>query len=190
MTFLTDFADGAVLLPIAFIVAIVLASGGWRRGALAWIAAAFAAFAAIVGLKLLFFTCGPTAALAFGVRSPSGHTAAAAVIYGGLAVLLGLPVGFVLTLSVAAAILVGASRLALGVHTLLEVAIGAGVGCVGAALMVGLAGPRPPGTRTVPVLGAALLVVLVLFHGLHLRAEPLIQDVACRHHPRSAARTP
>ena len=36
MTFLTDFADQAVLLPVAAGVAIMLLLLGWRRGALAW----------------------------------------------------------------------------------------------------------------------------------------------------------
>jgi hypothetical protein len=33
VTFLTDFADQAVILPIAFAVGVALLAQGWRRGA-------------------------------------------------------------------------------------------------------------------------------------------------------------
>ena len=39
MTFLTDFADQAVVLPLVLVLALVLAAQGWRRGAAAWLVA-------------------------------------------------------------------------------------------------------------------------------------------------------
>ncbi len=175
VTFLTDFADQAVLLPVALGLAIVLAVLGWRRGALAWIVGVFGTLTVMLALKLLFAACGPAMPLS-GIRSPSGHTAAAAVVYGGLAALLGLPAAIALLLLAAAAMLFGASRLTLGIHTLPEVAIGAAVGCVGAALIVRLAGPRPPRMRNTALL-AVLLATMVLFHGVHLHAEPAIGQI-------------
>ncbi len=38
MNFLTDFADQAVVLPFALVVAVALGVAGWWRGAFAWIA--------------------------------------------------------------------------------------------------------------------------------------------------------
>ena len=87
MRFLTDFADQAVVLPLIVVVALVLAGLGWRRGAVAWLAAVGVTFGAVLTLKLVLFTCGPALHLAT-LRSPSGHTAAAAIIAGGIAVTL------------------------------------------------------------------------------------------------------
>lgn len=173
MTFLTDFADQGTLLPVALSVAVVLGLFGWRRGALAWAAVVLGTLGAMMALKMLFTACGPLLLPGVGLRTPSGHTAAAAVIYGGLAALLGLPAAAALAISAAAAILVGASRLVLGVHTLPEVVLGAVVGCIGAALLVRLVGPKPPRVRNAALL-ATLLVMLVLFHGAHLHAETAI----------------
>jgi hypothetical protein len=36
MKFVTDFADQAVVLPLALTICLALAVAGWRRGALAW----------------------------------------------------------------------------------------------------------------------------------------------------------
>ena len=43
----TNFADQAVILPLAVGIALVFALSGWRRGALAWTAA--------IGARLLSF---------------------------------------------------------------------------------------------------------------------------------------
>ena len=37
LTFLTDFADQAVVLPVAVAIAFVLAVAGWWRGLIAWL---------------------------------------------------------------------------------------------------------------------------------------------------------
>ena len=89
MRFLTDFADQAVVLPLIAVVALMLASLGWRRGAVASARCAVGAcFGAVLALKLVFFTCGPALRLST-LRGPSGHAAAAAMIAGGIAVALG-----------------------------------------------------------------------------------------------------
>ncbi|MDE2007851.1 MAG: PA-phosphatase, partial [Rhodospirillales bacterium] len=82
MTFLTDFADQAVVLPLWLAIGAVLALSGWRRGAAAWLIAVGATLAAVGIGKLAGISCGPP-----WLRSPSGHTAAAGVVAGGLAVL-------------------------------------------------------------------------------------------------------
>ncbi|MCW3475589.1 hypothetical protein OL599_13475, partial [Rhodovastum sp. RN2-1] len=87
MLFVTDFADQAVVLPLAVAIALSLWLAGWGRGALAWCAAIAATFAAVGALKLAVFAFGAPPVLP-DLRSPSGHTAAAALVYGGLAALL------------------------------------------------------------------------------------------------------
>ena len=177
MNFLTDFADQAVILPMVLAVSGVLAAEGWRRGASAWLAAIAGTSAMMLALKLAFLSCSPV----FGpadMRSPSGHAAVAAVVAGGLAALLlrGRPAS-VLPVAVLAGVVIGISRLALGVHSLPEVVLGALVGVAGAAALARLAGPLP--TR-LPVrrLVAAVVLVAALFHGLHLPAEAAIRHAA------------
>jgi membrane-associated phospholipid phosphatase len=171
MLFLTDFADQAVVLPIVVAVAIVLAALGWRRGALAWLGAIGATFGVILLLKLGFLACAPV----FGpwaLHSPSGHTAAAAVVAGGLVAVLAGPRWAVLFAALLAALTIGLSRLELGEHSLPEVAVGALLGLAGAAGLAHLAG-RPPRARPVPLLAVAVLLAMLL-HGTHLPAEAAI----------------
>lgn len=168
--FLTSFADQAMVLPLILAVGIVLAVLGWRRGALAWIGTIAAAFGLILVLKLLAFACGPPI-----LRSPSGHTAAAAIVMGGLAAALGWASGWRAVLAAAAigGCLIGASRVALGMHTVPEAVAGGVVGIGGALILARLAGDPPPRARLSWLL-AVVLGVAVLFHGWRLNAEPRI----------------
>lgn len=183
MLFLTDFADQAVVLPLAFTMCFALALGGWRRGALAWALVVPATLGAVLLAKLTVVACGQFLPL-HGLKSPSGHTASAAVVYGGLLALLlpepapGARRPFVaLLLAAAFAMLFGASRLALHMHTRSDVLAGACLGIAGALALTRLAGPRPPGLRMAVPFAAACAVVLLL-HGSHLRAEDQIDRVA------------
>ena len=183
MLFLTDFADLAVVLPLAVAVAVALLVAGWPRGAMAWTVAVPATLLAVLAAKLTVAACGSLLPL-HGLRSPSGHTASAAVVYGGLLSLLlpepprGLRRPFAaLLLAGLFAILFGGSRLALHVHTRADVVAGAALGVAGALALARLAGPRPAGLRVAIPLAAALAVVL-LFHGEHLRAEDQIDRVS------------
>ena len=178
MEFLTDFADEAVILPLAGIVAIMLAALGWWRGALAWTAVVGGVLGALGLLKIVFVACaGPLAGL--GIHSPSGHTAASAVTYGGILLLFGrdrLPTPLLLAGPLAIAVLFGVSRLVLQAHVPAEVVLGGIVGVAGAALLLPLAGPQPP-LRRWPVAVVAL-AVMVGFHGIRLQAEQAIHSIA------------
>ena len=178
MTFLTDFADQAVILPIVLAVGVALLAQGWRRGAVAWALVVVVTFAAMLALKVLFIAC--SASLGTGdIRTPSGHVASAAVVAGGLAAVLWRRRSAVLGMAALAAIVIGLSRLALGVHSPAEVMIGAGVGLAGALALPLLAGPTPRGLdgRRIAVIAVA---VVVIFHGMHLPAEAHIRSTAWR----------
>ncbi len=171
MPFLTDFADQAVVLPVVLVVALILAATGWPKGALVWLGVIGATFAVVLSLKLGFLACRPV----FGpwaLRSPSGHTAAAAVVGGGFATILGANGPIALAVSILAAVLIGSSRVELGFHSLPEVLLGGAVGLAGAAVLSRLAG-RPPVIRPIPLLAVAI-VVAVLVHGTRLPAEEAI----------------
>lgn len=174
--FLTNFADEAVILPLVFAIACTLAALGWRRGALAWVVVVGATLALMLVLKLVAFACGPPL-----LRSPSGHTAAAAVVVGGLAVVLGYGrrPRTVLLVAAVAAVLIGISRLVLAVHTAPEVALAGVIGIAGALALSRLAGSPPHGLR-LRWLAAVAIAVVLLFHGWHLNAEPRIHHVALR----------
>src|SRR4051794_12247066 len=176
MTFLTDFADQAVVLPMVAAVAVVLAAQGWWRGALAWLCVVGVTFTVILILKLGFLACAPV----FGpwsLRSPSGHTAAASVVAGGLVALLAGRQRAVLFIALLAAVVIGSSRLELGFYSLPEVTIGALTGVAGAALLSHLAGAPPEKRRPVPLLAVAFVVAMLL-HGMRLPAEAAIWRIS------------
>lgn len=184
MKFLTDFADQAVVLPLAAAISITLLLLGWWRGAIGWVLAVPATLAIILSLKIIFYACHAVLP-DFGVRSPSGHTASATVVYGGLLALFGKRgVGHttrhLLLIALAAvllALLFGFSRVDLGLHTVPDVLVGGVVGIIGAILFVLLAGQPPEGFRRW-TLGAVALTVAVLCHGRELQAEETIQRLA------------
>ena len=175
MTFLTDFADQAVVLPLVLAVAMVLGLQGWWRGALVWFGAIAGTFAVMLALKLFFMGCsgvfGP-----YALRSPSGHVAAASVIAGGLVVILGRERALILPIAALATAVIGLTRIGLHVHSWPEVILGGCVGLVGALVLVGCCGP-PPSLRLSPLILTAA-VVLGLFHGQHLKAEVVIRQAA------------
>ena len=169
--FLTDFADQAVVLPVALAVGVVLATMGWRRGALVWLGVVGATFGVVLVLKLGFMACGPVFS-PWDLHSPSGHTAAASVLAGGFVTLLAGSPPAALAVSVLAAAMFGFSRVELGYHTVPEVFLGAAIGIAGAVVLARLAG-RPPVMRPLRLLAVAVVVAWLL-HGGHLRAEQVI----------------
>lgn len=179
LRYITDFADQAVLLPIAAVIGVAMLAAGWRRGAIAWAVVISGMLGVMLILKLWAGTCGE---ILFGdqLQSPSGHTASAAAIYGGALSLLlrrtlpRVPVAFLCAGVIAA--LVGLTRVLLGAHSVLEVAIGAAVGVSAAMLLARTAGPMPAHLRTLPA-GGAVIAALLVFHGLHLPAEAAIRKV-------------
>jgi membrane-associated phospholipid phosphatase len=175
MRFLTDFADEAVVLPLIATVALMLIVLGWRRGALAWLAAVGICFGAVLALKLVCITCGPALGMT-GLRSPSGHTAAAAVIAGGIAVVLGKGRWQVTAIAGLAALLIGVTRVGLGLHTPIEAVLGSALGVLGVLGFAWLAGKAP--VLQLRYLFAVIFAVALLLHGQHLDAETRIRAVA------------
>lgn len=192
--FITDFGDQAVILPLATAIALIFLLSGWRRGALAWTVAVGATLGLMLLLKLVFLACGHLIPEA-GLVSPSGHTAAAVVVYGGLAG-IGMRsltnnkywlIACTLAVAILCAVVFGASRLRLGLHSMPEVLAGGMIGVGGAVSSTALAGVPSPAVRLTHVLAVGLAIVLLL-HGLHLPAEAAIRSVAFTFWPFSACR--
>jgi membrane-associated phospholipid phosphatase len=188
MTFVTDFADLAVILPLAVLVAGSFAAIGWRREAFAWTVAVGSTLAAVFLLKMVIFA-HPDALLADwslggGLSSPSGHTAAGTVVYAGLLTLAAqgrTSRRFIALLTGGAlAAAFGVTRLVVGQHSLADVIVGAVVGLAGVWLLVWLASTRPTpashGRLALPA--AATLIALMTFHGQRLPAEQALRAVA------------
>ena len=181
----TDFADQGVLLPLAAGIALLLALSGWRRGALAWTAAIGGTLALILLLKLRFFACGhflPDS----GVGNPSGHTAAAAAVYGGLVAMIlrfiwddGRWAFFCAVITgVLLAVVIGRSRLILDLHSMAEVVVGGAIGIAGAASFVVLAGAPSHAVRIERLVLTGLVAAVAMLYGFHIPAEAAIKSIA------------
>lgn len=181
MTFLqwiTDFADQAVVLPVACAVLLFLLLSRWWRGAIAWATAIICVLATMLVLKLFIGACGWE--LPFhGLASPSGHCASSAMLYGGCGVLLvrGLSVRGAAILALGVAVFFAVTRVSLGYHTVPEALLGGIVGVTGGIGLRRLAGPPPERLRRVP-LALLVLVVALAFHGGHLPAERNLHSFA------------
>jgi membrane-associated phospholipid phosphatase len=176
--YLTDFADQAVILPLVLAIAVALAVQGWRRGAFVWLLVVAGVFFTTLVLKVMFLACSPLLG-PIDVHSPSGHVAAATVVTGGLAAMLTRRRTSILPAAALAAMVIGVSRLVLGMHSLPEVIVGAIIGLAGAAALLNFAGPPPPRLRVAPLV-LIVVVVATVFHGLHLPAEAAIRHTAFR----------
>lgn len=190
MKFLTNFGDQAVVLPLILIIGLLLLMLGWWRGAIGWFLAVPGTLGTVLSLKIIFYACHQVLP-DWGVRSPSGHTASATVVYGSLLALFSegsldrsrtpLRNAWHLLLVALAALLLAAlfgfSRVDLGVHTVPDVLVGGIVGILGAVVFVLMAG-RPPRNFRRWTLLASVVVVAILFHGRQLNAEEAIRQMA------------
>lgn len=81
MSFLTNFGDLAVLLPLAIVILLWLVTLRPRRCAVWWAVAVGLCTGLTALLKIYFYVCPPSPEL----QSPSGHTSFSALVYGTLA---------------------------------------------------------------------------------------------------------
>ena len=179
---LTDFGDSAVLLPLSAVFFLWLLATHPASVALKWLLILAVCNILIAGLKLYFLACPAGAAM----HSPSGHTGFAIFVYGSLTAALasGLRERVLRAAAIAlGTIFVGAiaaSRLLLGKHSPMEVAVGAFVGGIGLALFLPIyrrdkgRGPRGP----LILLGSIVVLVAVIFHGEEFPAEHYLQSLS------------
>lgn len=183
MHFFTDFADQDVVEPTAILGLLILLLIRWWRGAAAWAATIVAAFGSMLALKLLFEACGSPSEHRL-LYSPSGHTFSATLVYGGLLALFRTKTASSMVVAVLIAVLVGWSRLALGVHTVPEVLVGGALGVAAILVLLRLAGSMPNDLvmkwppRGGWVLTVILLTPAIVLHGQHSPAERRIQAIA------------
>ena len=181
-TFVTDFGDSAVTLPLGALTVIFLLASGWRRGAFAFLLAIGSAGLAIGLLKLLLVSCGRPLVGA-SLTDPSGHVAMSTATYGSLALALGrsLPIRLRPWLVAAAALLVAGiavSRVLLLAHSPAEVAVGLVVGILSTLLFRAAlgSGEAPPLRLAWFALGATS--VAAAMHGTRWPIEQWIKAIA------------
>jgi membrane-associated phospholipid phosphatase len=177
MRFVTDFADLAVVLPLAAVILIGLRGAGQHRAAAFW-AASFACTLGVVFLGKWLLACEPDTVV---LRSPSGHTASAALIAGGLAWCARVRRPWLV--AIVAAIVIGTTRLALGVHSPADVLVGGALGVAGVGVVALARADLSRGMRRPWILVAAIILIGGVLHGTHLEAEALIDYAACPRPP-------
>jgi PAP2 superfamily. len=180
---ITSFGDSALLLPLIAWLGIVLALTPSKRDAVRWGIAAIACGGIVALSKLLF--------MAWGIGPPgldytglSGHTALSVLTWPSLAAVLARharrPVRW---LAIAAGaclgLAVGISRLALEVHSVSEVIMGAALGMIVAAWFIrGLARHDASPAWHAALLGIGCVVLWLVFYGRVFPSQHLLKDIA------------
>ena len=181
--FLTDAGDSGVLLPLALVGVITLWFFHSRRLAWLLLRSVLLAGAVITILKVLFLSCG--AHWAAGLNSPSGHACLSAVVYGTLATLIsaGRPRAVrvaIHAVAIAFVAVVAVSRVALGVHTWLEVVVGLSVGLIAQIWFAWSYARMEPLRLDLRIFGVTLVATLLVAFGIRLPAESIIRHLAKR----------
>lgn len=183
LTFVTDFADQAVVLPVIAAVALAFALERRWRLLRSWLLAITGVLGALAVLKVFGYACGwlwpPLVSGDLSIRSPSGHTGSAAAVSGALGGLIAsrtraISPEPVLISAIAAGVLIGATRLLLHVHTPGEVGLALSIGVCGAFAFAWMAGPEAAARPAWLAAGVALTAAAVM-HGHHLGAESALQ---------------
>ena len=184
-TFLTNYGDTAVTLPLAAAAFALFALSGSVRLLRGWLLAVGACGLVVALLKIGLSDCAAAGPLGRPF-SPSGHSAMSTLIYGGLALLgsAGRPFGVrvaVLAAALALALAIGVSRVVVHAHSPAEVVAGLAIGAAALLLLgVGTAGATvrvPP----LALLAIALAVVLAM-HGTRWPIEQQLQRLAALLH--------
>jgi membrane-associated phospholipid phosphatase len=172
VTFLTDFGDSAVLLPLSAVMLVWLLAAQRYRTAMWW-AGALALLGILTGgLKVMFAACPPTRAL----NSPSGHTGFSMLVYGALALLIAsnrrtLGRALILLTAITFAAAIAISRVILGMHSIPETILGLAIGSACLALFAVGYDRREQRSGSLVALAVIVALTVGLLHGHRLNFE-------------------
>ena len=177
-TFVTDFGDTAVTVPLAALMGCFLLAARQPRLAAGWALAIVGCAGAIGGLNLVLAACGFSLGIP-GQASPSGHTAMSVAVYGGYAAVIAANLARPareLVVAGAAMLVIGIalSRVIVSGHSPLEVWIGLAVGVAALGLFVAVVVRYHQGTLPIRWLLLPALAVALVFHGDRWPAERAI----------------
>ena len=178
--FVTDFADGGVVVPLCLAVALTLLLLRRARLAAMWSMVTLGVWTTMLLLKLAGYTMAqlaPDLREQTGLLTASGHVASAAFAYGALAGLLAASTATTVRRSfltaLCTALLIGFTRVSLREHSMAEAIVGGLVGIAGAYAFARLA-REPLHMRARAVLLAAAAATLIVMHGEHYSLETSI----------------
>jgi membrane-associated phospholipid phosphatase len=170
----TELGDPTLLLLAGLAMFFYLWTDDRRRPlAQGWAVAFGLCVALTLAGKFIFYLIGDGDRNSTAFQNPSGHVAIATGFYGCCALLLarGRPQSTRALITVGAAMLVGllaASRIALGLHTLPEIAAGFAVGAVGLAVF----GLHVSRGRQVAINASQVAALLLLIGVTHYSLDP------------------
>lgn len=181
-SFITDFGDTAVTVPLAMLMLCFLVVAKEWRLALAWALAILGCAGVIGGLKLILDACGTSVATA-GLTSPSGHTAMSAAVYGGFAAVVSVNIApparaALIVGTIALIVAMPMSRVVLNAHTPIEVVVGLAIGLPAAAVIILATLAIRREQLPVTWLAASAIGLMLLFHGERWPAEREIRHLA------------
>ena len=176
MHFLTNAGDQALIIPMEVGVFLVFLLCRCWRMAVAWAVMVVAGSGLMLMLKLYFEACGPARHRV--LYSPSGHTMAATMVYGGLLSLTRLNRVALAVGVLAIAVLEGWTRVALGYHTVVEVVAGGGLGIAMVAGFVAWTGASHKNFRPVLSILFVVMIVAISMRGWHPNIESTIQSAS------------
>jgi membrane-associated phospholipid phosphatase len=181
---LTDFGDTAVTVPLALVMACFLLAAKEPRLAVGWGLALVGCAGATGALKILLVACGHSLG-GPGLSSPSGHAAMSTAVYGGYAAVIATTLArpareVVIAGALVLIIGIARSRVILGAHSPLEVAIGLAVGIAALGAVLAVVTRYRPARLPVVWLAVPALVVAALFHGMRWPAEQAVHHLAGR----------
>lgn len=178
--FLSDFGDENILWPLMALISLILILQGRYRIFLHYSALVLLVFGGTLILKLCFEACGRLPG--HSLYSPSGHTAGMTFVYGGAAVLFSRSPRACLAVASGVALSAGFARIALHVHSLAEVFVGASIGLLGVLFLTlarknELHTPLGPTwlSRPIVFLITGGLVLTMLLHGLRSPVETWLE---------------
>jgi membrane-associated phospholipid phosphatase len=186
LLFITDLGNVVVVGALAATVAVYLAMAGSRRPALALLVAFALAAVLIAVAKLICMTCHVQVSPS--LRSPSGHVAMAAAVYGMMASIVAARMkrwqGVLLWLfAILLIALIAASRVLLGLHSPLEALAGLVIGGVSYGIARWAVLRHSPVQFDGRALAVTAFAVILLFHGVPVPTEHMIQWLAMHIRP-------
>ncbi|MDD3182203.1 MAG: phosphatase PAP2 family protein [Alphaproteobacteria bacterium] len=182
LIFITNLGDSGLLTALSFFCSVYLYLTGNIRVAGILVGATFLCLATMTVLKIYFFGC-PSLSPTIHIKSPSGHAAMGAAIYGTLAFIVakrfsGFWRGLTLASALVLILLIALSRIHLHTHTSNEVLLGLFIGGNIALLSAHFLRSVTQVTFRIRYLALAACVALLFLYGIRTPAEPLIQKIA------------
>jgi membrane-associated phospholipid phosphatase len=180
-TFVTDFGDSAVTLPLAALALVFLLISGWNRAACALLISVATAGLGIGLLKLALESCGRPR-IGASLVNPSGHMAVSVAVYGALALILvrrrpGWRVVSIWSAATALLAAIAVSRIVLHAHTPAEVVAGALVGLLAGLLFRKILGQDPSPVLHFRWFALAAAAVVFAMHGTRWPIEHLVKAI-------------